>query len=321
MSDFNPIQLGFGTFFAATYVFAFRDATRRAAELGAFEFRSVLVARRKVVPYSVPILVVLPAVAYFAFASAVVSLVPKDANFIVWRQYTAPVVALVALGAFPWVPLHLWCLIAHWQIRGGVSEDQTGYGWVNTRCGAEMLPLRQYSVQVVVVSGMLLAAIVFWAGARDVVGVFTHRELMWGEIFTVLYLSQLIVLYQISLRRGLYAHAPQWVVSLRMMISILVTVLLPAVFGAAGLWPLVADLDRTQLPFWVLVPVLLALPFPFYCHQAMLIPAKHFSWTSSNGAVSTEIAEGITGFWWICAIFGVATSAIIVLIRNGLFVA
>lgn len=226
--------------------------------------------------------------------------------------------AVISLGVSPWVSLHVWYLIANRKIKKGITEGQPGYGWLNTQRGLK-LPMGMYSFQFIIFWCILFVVIIIVAACLGKIphcfAYYRYNGRLGEQIFVVFYLSQLIVLYHISKERGFYFHEPNWLLSFRMFFTIVVTILVPIAFGGIGLYPLYREFNIGDIYHWSNIVSLVALPFPYYCHQSLLLAAKHFNWKSEDGALPSEISGGRPTFWRICLIMVLVSFLAVVWIR------
>lgn len=286
--------------FSTVFLFTFREASKMAISWGAFEFRNrpdLLV--KKLFLLSFPLLVALPFAAYIPLSATVHGLTPVSLDFrTLSRDLFATGIAITWLGLFPFAAKHAWLLLARHRITTARRRGDSGEGWVKSSVKRidDELPPMIYSWQVIGVLGLVPAGIVGYRWWRHAL---VAPMGGWVTVFVGGYVSQLVILTHIAkLRRYFYRHAnPRWLMSLRMWITIPVSIVLPIAFGVEW-YSLVLRLMRTWN--WALFAyIMLSLPFPLYCHQTMLILAKRFEWVRRQE--DSEVFDAAPWVWYTCA--------------------
>ncbi len=321
MNDPTSIEQGLLLLYASLYLVTFRDATKRVVSWGAFEFRTFTVARSKI-PRSFAILIVMPVAAFFLL-STLVAAVSRRALADTHGLAELPALAgfLFVVILFPWVSHHLWSVLVRRKVALGRDEGQPGYGWLNSNRSPDELPLPRYSYQLLAAFAVSLVAVLAVNWPLNF-GRFPYHNTFWHQLFIVVYVSQLIVLFHIGRVRGFFVHDPKWLLSLRMIGTTLHTIIFPVVIGALII-PIAVSLDVGKITKWWLLVLGLALGFPYYCSQSTLLVAKWRRWRGEAllpvATGRPEIIEGDPRWWWVCLTAEVAcVCTLLILWRVGL---
>jgi len=170
-----PLRDALSLAFAAVYLFSFREATKLAAEWGAFQFKNNRVGWKKFVRCSFPLLLLAPLVMYIPFLKVVAE----------WRITSSAGSLLIAasvivlLGLFPRAPKHVWSLVA---------RRQPGEGWLNpNKVPDRDLPDPRYSWQVVFCLGMLPLLILIYTLMAGEVGILAPAGVDLRNLFVAAY--------------------------------------------------------------------------------------------------------------------------------------
>src|SRR5437879_6689704 len=109
----NPFVLVFTTL----YVFAYRDVIRRSAEWGAFQISVKGLVVRKLLTYSLPLLVALPLLTFIPFKNIVGRMEIHSVNLshLVWELFISSLI-VCTLGLFPRAGQYLWVIIARHKL-------------------------------------------------------------------------------------------------------------------------------------------------------------------------------------------------------------
>lgn len=302
-----PLRDALGLAFAAVYLFSFREATKLAAEWGAFQFKNNQLFWKKFVLCSLPLLVLTPLVMYLPLSKVVAGLTitsSAGALRLIW-DLIGVAAAIVLLGLFPRATKHVWSLVARRIMTKVTGEGGPGEGWLNPNKLLEKdLPDPRYSWQVVVVLGMFPLVILVHRVISGGFGLLTPTGVDLRNLFVAAYAGLCIVLHHMAkLRRYFYAESrPRWLLSTRMFLTVPCTILLPLGFGVlCYLWMLA--LAQEPNPYRLAVGILcllVALPFPLYCNQSLLLVARHRAWATKQEC--PELYEGHTWTWKVCVV-------------------
>lgn len=284
------------------YMFSFRESVKSTALWGAFEFGKTGFFHRKILCSAI-VLILFPLSMYFFF-SRIAFILPQS-NLM---RFLAPVVRILImsiiillLGLFPRATKHFWSYIARTKAEQGTNKDEPGYGWFNSAIDMSALPHKWYSVQVIIIMGILpLSILLIMAISRSVSVAVDSVFLL--KLYSTLYISQFFVLYPISKKRGYYKHEPQWLLSRRIILTYPTTILIPMALGIA-VSPLLLKFTSTQnwLPAICSLAylVFVVLPFPYCCHQSWLIIARKNEWGTKIECPEMYEGKG-TIFWYLC---------------------
>lgn len=315
VTDMEAMKSGLLLLYASLYLVVFRDATRTAASLGAFEARTRGLFIRKFLLYSIPVLGILPVIGFFLLSILVASAATEDLHPLMLGG------TLFSAILFPWVSHHIWCLVARTKVAQGREEGQPGYGWLNSAASPGDLPHPWYSLQVCAAFFLLLALLLI-AGLSPRLSDFPYPYLFWSQLFVVVYVSQVIVLFHIGRLRGYFARDARWILSWRTVATVPLTLVLPAIVGALAVYPLASSLDNGTWKWWSPVVFCLFLFFPYWCNQSTLLLARRLRWASQRVSIitssqpPTEIQEGGSLWWWICFTLDVVCVIILIFLRN-----
>ena len=136
--------------------------------------------------------------------------------------------------------------------------------------------------------------------ALDTADLFFRWQLL-PKLYLSLYVSQFFVCYPLSKKRGFYKLDKRNRFRYKRMIKTYsTTVILPVAFAIA-ISPLILKLSSRPSTFssYLLVLYLLfAWPFPYYCNQSWLSQARKDEWCTIEEC--PEVHKGETWFWRLC---------------------
>jgi hypothetical protein len=208
---------------------------------------------------------------------------------------------ILLLGLFPRATKHFWSRIVRRKTEQGTSKGELGYGWLNSAIDVDTLPHKQYSMQVIVILGIFPLSILSIMAIAGTISI-TVDLVFLLKLYSTLYISQLLVLYPISKKRGYYEHKPKWLLSTRSICTYSTTVIIPIALGIA-ISPLLLKFTSNQnwLPAIcsLIYLVFVALPFPYCCHQSWLIVALRKKWKPKTECPEIYEAKR-TLFWYLC---------------------
>jgi len=276
--------------------FTFRESTKTAQSWGAFAAEG-----RPQVSFLIQL----------GTSLVLIALIPMVGVVFFWREVEllqltrrniVPTLGLILIwGIFPRGTMHLWSLIAT------SLQRLSGARWTNVNAHR---PPFWYSVQAVL-AYFLLPLFLYWtllppdkwwpSSSRDV----------WLRLLFIAYTAEMITLVQIGATHHYFTTKEHWLLSIRMTLSAIWTVLLPMIFGAGAL-ALVSGYrlcDVASRP-WLFpeaplaldgitsfVVILLFMSMPYGFNQTWLLFAKR--WPDQE----KYIAEGNPWWWKMCFAF------------------
>lgn len=278
--------------FTLIYTFAFREATKRAAGWGAFQFPADNkdLRRKKFLCTSLPILGGLPLLFYW-LSLKVISQHSIDTGdrFLVGLLWMIPLIAL--LGFFPRTAKNLWNLVAHYK-------GQPREGWINKGMESD-LPRLTYSWQVVVLLGTAQVGLLLYMLLSQQVSFDNFIEKDLPQLFVMFYVSEMIVLHHRAKSLNyFYPEAnPKALLAWRTIPSVFVSVLSPIIFAIlCSPWVLWLT-DANDCCFWVGLGLsLLGLLFPIYCNNLLLLIGIKRNWWKHLPEPPPE-SKGPTWYW------------------------
>lgn len=232
--------------FTLIYTFAFREATKRAAGWGAFQFPADNkdLRLKKFLCTSLPILGGLPLLFYWLSLKVISQLsIDTGDRFLVDLLWMIPLIAL--LGFFPRTAKNLWNLVAHYK-------GQPIEGWINKGMESD-LPHLTYSWQVVVLLGTVQVGLLLYMLLSQQVSFDNFREKDLPQLFVMFYVSEMIVLHHRAKSLNyFYPEAnPKALLAWRTIPSVFVSVLSPIIFAIlCSPWVLWLT-DANDCCFWV----------------------------------------------------------------------
>jgi hypothetical protein len=217
---------------------------------------------------------------------------------------------ILLLGLFPRSMKHVWSYVAKRKTEQGTNEGEPGYGWLNDAIDPNAqydqndpntLPHKWYSIQTIIILGVFPLSILFIMAIVREISMNVDLVEFILNLYTALYISQFLVLYPISKKRGYYKHNPKWLFSTRSICTYSTTIIIPMAFGIAIL-PLLLKFtsDQHWLPaLFGSIYLFAALPFPYCCHQSWLIRAQKKKWKTIKQCPEYYAANG-PRFWYKC---------------------
>ncbi len=296
-------------FFTVVYALSFRASTQRAALWGAFEFYRGGLILSKIMPYSAPILILIPVFSYLPLLWLATNL-PYTKDLWLSKEINLAVSLSICLflGLFPYSTKHLWGLIADSKFQKGSDEGKPGDGWVNKeRQLAGMPDNRLYSFQVIILLGIIpIFAMIIPIYVFNIQIRFPGN--LWHHWFTLLYVGQLLVMFEIGKFRGYFHHHPKRLLSFRMLLNLFTTILVPSFVGIILYLNIPKmSFDFSITGFYTFLFLVIILPFPFFCTQTMLLCVRPFNWKGEYEKSQlvehslTEIEDaGAGNFWKFC---------------------
>jgi len=306
MSELNVLQDASFYVFTAFYFSFLKSTLKTAALWGAFEL-----GRDTKKPFwkgicSLGLLIFIPIFIYCLISRITIMISVKQgsiSNSITFVAIIKITFLCFMMGLFPLATKHLWCVIA----KTVEKKFKSTAGWFNSSIILKELPKDFYSFQVIVLVIMAFSLVIYYFGMP---GLSSFKVNLLLKVYTMLYIAQFTVLYYTAKKRNYFydSPTPKWIISRRMFITIPGTVIIPAGFGMA-IWPLLRSSSAINSSI-LLFFLILAIPFPYWMNQSILLLAKKRIWASQNDC--PEIAEGGDPWWKFCFLISLICIAMLV---------
>ena len=308
MTELNPLQTASLLILTLSYLTCYKGTLKTATIWGAFEFGNK--TGKWKFPFSLFLLAFVPILIYSLALKIVPLLPPKifnhsDNPLLIIAQIFLVCIIILLLSLFPLATKHLWCVIAQC-----VEKKYPDAGWFNSNFNKKELEYPVYSLQVIVLNGLIPIAL-----SLTIIKVCGMPKFSVSELFfkmcLVLYLSQFTVLYNISKERNYFKRKNEkLIIGLRMVGTLTATIVFPIMVGVAILPLYIRFIGDTNTVLKIILILVISafLPFPYYMNQSLLLLAKKKNWAPER----SEITEGRTKVWW--AYLMAAVSCVIILL-------
>lgn len=254
------------------YTFTFREATKRAAEWGAFQLPTNTKGVILKAFTSGVFLVLLPLSFYSLSLKVIPQLITNESSLVRLFWITT---LITLLGFFPYTTKHLWNLVAQCKVAKGRE------GWLLTSIKVDPdLPHRNYSWQVFGLLGTAQLWLLVDMLLSQQVSFNLKEEAL--RLLVMTYLSEMIVLHhRAKALKYFYPESrPKNLLAWRTIPSAFLSILLPIIF-AIFCSPWILWIEEETNGWYIAVGFalsLLGLFFPVYCNNALLLIAEKYKW-------------------------------------------
>ncbi len=271
----------FTTFFFLNY----RASIITAISWGAFQFNTNKRIDIKKIVFSIFVIAMVPILIYNALLASLLELFNSLSNLKPILSYFCIVALIMYYGIFPISMKHLWLLVALF-LRDTQRKKPTDWLHPSISNKTLKLPLRVYSIQTVVLVGLIIFSILIYQLIYgNLTNSFGYEYIV--NVFIIVFTSEIIVLTQIAAKRQYFypSNQPKLILYPRTVITILIGVLLPSIFGF--LYFTICH-SYTSYNFFIFI----AWPFPIACHSILHLIARNFHWApiDKHPEIYTEAA-------------------------------